>query len=94
MIIKKARGIKITNQNIGSVSHYYDKIGVAVIKITKGDLKIGDKIKLISSDGEEFSQEVKSMQIEHADIEIAKKGDEFGLKVDKPIKENSELIKV
>lgn len=49
---------------------------------------------MISSDGEEFSQEVKSMQIEHADIEIAKKGDEFGLKVDKPIKENSELIKV
>lgn len=32
------------------------------------------------------------MQIEHADIEIAKKGDEFGLKVDKPVKEKSDVI--
>jgi len=33
------------------------------------------------------------MQIEHADIEIAKKGDEFGVKVEKPVKEPSPITK-
>lgn len=34
------------------------------------------------------------MQIEHADIEIAKKGDEFGLKVTQPVKPKSQVHKI
>jgi len=34
------------------------------------------------------------MQIEHAAIDIAKKGDEFGLKVEKEVKSSSEVVKV
>ena len=34
------------------------------------------------------------MQIEHADIDIAKKDDEFGIKVDKEVKKNSDVVKV
>jgi len=34
------------------------------------------------------------MQIEHANIEIAKTGDEFGLKVTGEVKPKSEVIKV
>lgn len=79
---------------MGEVTHYYDKIGVAVVKLVSGDLKVGDKVKLTDSEGEEFKQEIKSMQIEHAKIEIAKKGDEFGLKVDKSVKDKSSVVKV
>lgn len=78
---------------IGTVTHYYDKIGVAVVKLTGGDLKVGDLLKLTKKDGEEFTQEVKSMQIEHADIDIAKKGDEFGLKVDAAVKAGTDVEK-
>jgi len=66
---------------------------VAVIKITKGDLQIGDTIKLQDKEGKEFTQKVSSMQIEHATIEIAKAGDEFGLKVQKEIKNNTPVVK-
>ena len=79
---------------MGEITHYYDKIGVAVVKIAGGDLKVGDKVKLTDSQGEEFEQEIKSMQIEHAKIEIAKKGDEFGLKVDKSVKDKNAVVKV
>ena len=65
-----------------------------MVKIAKGDIKVGDKIKLASSDGKEFTQEVTSMQIEHAAIDIAKKGDEFGLKVDHEVKPKTEVIKI
>ena len=67
---------------------------MAVVKLVDGDLKVGDKVKLVDSMGEEFLQEIKSMQIEHAKIEIAKKGDEFGLKVDTPTKAQSDVVKV
>ena len=67
---------------------------MAVVKLVSGDLKVGDKVKVTDSQGEEFEQEITSMQIEHAKIEIAKKGDEFGLKVDKSVKDKSTVVKV
>lgn len=84
----------MANQKVGTVSHFYDKIGVAVVKLEKGDLKIGDHIKLVAKDGSEFTQEITSMQIEHANIDIAKAGDEFGLKTDQVTKTKSTVIKV
>lgn len=83
----------MADKPIGTVTHYYDKIGVAVLKLDKGNLKVGDSIKLQAKDGSEFTQEVSSMQIAHADIDIAKSGDEFGLKVDKEVKDNSAVVK-
>lgn len=70
---------------IGKVTHYYNKIGVAVIKLSKS-LVLGDKIK-ISGHDKEFIQGVNSMQIEHQQVQKAKKGDSIGLQVDKPVKD-------
>lgn len=63
------------------------------MKLTSGDLKIGDTVKLIGKDGNEFLQKIESMQIEHADIDIAKAGDEFGVKIVKPVKIQTPIIK-
>lgn len=84
--------IKIPDKLIGKVIHYYDKIGVAVVKLN-GTLKVGDKIKLVRGENE-FTQEVTSMQIEHENIESAKKGDEVGLKVDQATKDSAEVYQV
>jgi len=65
-----------------------------VVKIKSDDLKVGDEIKLINSNGSEFTQKVESMQIEHAAIDIAKAGDEFGLKVVQPVKAKTEIVKI
>ncbi len=75
----------MTLTQIGKVTHYYDKIGVAVVELSQM-LKTGDKIKFSGHD-KEFSQEVSSMQIEHNQINQAKKGDIVGMKVDQPVKE-------
>lgn len=84
----------MAKKKIGTVSHYFNKLEVAVIKLTSGDLKIGDKVELVDKNGSEFSQIIESMQIEHAQIDIAKAGDEFGLKTNKKIKEKSPVIKL
>lgn len=77
---------------IGIVTHYYDKIGVAIIEL-QSNLGIGDKIKFVK-DEEESTQEVGSMQIEHQEITEAKKGQSIGLKVDKPVKQKAIVYKI
>jgi translation elongation factor EF-1alpha len=82
----------MTDTKVGKIVHYYDKIGVAVIKVAS-PIKVGDRIK-ISGHENEFEQEVTSMQVEHKNINQAKKGDDVGMKVDQPVKDGDEVYKV
>lgn len=76
---------------IGKITHFFDKISVAVMQLDKA-LKVGDKIQI--GDGEEsFEQKVKSMQVDHNSVEKAKKGQEVGMKVDQNVKENWKIYK-
>ena len=68
----------------GKVIHYYDKIGVAVVRLEK-TLKIGDKVKFIHGEND-FEQTIESMQLEHAQVSQGKKGEEVAIKVDKETK--------
>ena len=77
---------------IGKIIHYYDKIGVAVLEL-EGGVSEGETIR-ISGHGNEFTQTVASMQIEHEKVEKAKKGQAIGMKTDQPVKEGDEVFKV
>lgn len=77
---------------VGKVTHYYDKIGVAIVEMSAG-LAVGDKVKIVKGE-DEFEQEAASMQVEHKQVQTAKKGDVVGLKVDQPTKEGAEVYKV
>ena len=77
-------------KKIGKVTHFFGKIGVGIIKLSDA-LKAGDKIK-IKGATTDFEQEVGSMQIDHKDIEDAKKGDEVGIKLDEKVREGDEVF--
>jgi len=78
---------------IGEVTHYFNKIGVAAIKITNDQLKKGDEIH-IKGHTTDFSQKVNSIQIEHREVEIAKVGDEIGIKTDEVVRDGDEVFKI
>lgn len=78
---------------VGKVSHYYDKIAVAVIELT-GNLAVGDTIKFVRGGEELFTQKVDSMQMEHENIEKADSGQAIGLKVSQGVKDGAEVFKV
>jgi len=78
---------------IGEVTHYFNKIGVAAIKITSGQLKKGDTIH-IKGHTTDFTQEIDSIQVEHQPVEVANTGDEIGIKVDNVVREGDEVFKV
>ena len=80
------------DSSIGHISHYYDKIGVAVFQVL-APIKVGDKLKIKGKDSE-FEQIVASMQVEHQNIQKAKKGDNIGIKVDQPVKEGDEVYRI
>ncbi len=76
-------------KKIGAVTHYYGNIGVAIVALT-GKLSKGDKIKF-EGGKTEFEQVVESMQIEHKEIDSAKKGDIVGVKVGEKVAEGAEV---
>lgn len=78
---------------VGQVTHYYDKIGVAIIAILNQPLRVGDTVKFSGHD-QEFTQKIDSMQIEHQQIPEAKPGTTIGLKTEKAVKEKDQVYLV
>jgi|YelNatPaOPRAMG01_1025707.scaffolds.fasta_scaffold13703_10 putative protease len=77
---------------VGTITHFFDKISVAVVELC-ADLKEGDKIA-IEGPQTAFEQVVKSMQIEHAPVKLAKKGQSIGLKVEQPVRVKDQVFKI
>jgi len=78
---------------VGKVSHYYDKLSVAIIDLD-GTLSVGDNIKFVRGGEDLFEQKVDSIQIEHEKKDTAVKGDVVGLKTQEAVKEGAEVFKV
>ena len=66
---------------LGEISNYFKNISVAAFVITNGKLKVGDNIQIKGSTTD-FTIKVESIQLEHKSIEVAKSGDDIGIKVD------------
>ena len=66
-------------KEIGKVIHWFDKVNVAVLRLS-APLKVGDTIK-ISKGENEIEETVSSMQVDHTDVSEGKKGDEVAIKL-------------
>jgi translation elongation factor EF-1alpha len=77
---------------VGRITHFYKKIGVAVVELS-APLQTGDTIH-ISGHITDLTQKVESMQMEHQNIERAEKGQGVGLKVNGEVRENDTVYKV
>lgn len=78
---------------VGKVSHYYDKLSVAIIDLD-GTLSVGDNVKFVRGGEDLFEQKVESIQIEHEKKDSAGKGDVIGLKTNEAVKEGTEVFKI
>ena len=83
---------KKTEKKIGEVVHFFDKILVAIVKLT-APLKTGTEVKFKHGDNE-FNQTIDSMEMDHKQITTAKKGDEIGVKVNQLVKDKTEVYLV
>jgi len=83
----------MAEQLIGEVTHYFGKAGVAAIKITDGQLDVGDTIHIVGHTSD-FTQKIDSMEIERAPIQSAKVGDEIGVQVVEHAREHDKVYRV
>lgn len=80
-------------ERVGVVTHYYTHLGVAVVRLESGSLRVGDTIH-IRGHTSDFRQRVESMQIEHQPVTEVRAGQEFGLKVVDHAREHDVVFKV
>lgn len=76
---------------VGKVTHYYNRISVAVLELT-GELKVGDRIHILGHNTD-FEQQVSSMEIEHQKIQLAMPGADVALKVIEDVREGDIVFK-
>jgi hypothetical protein len=77
-------------QYVGVVTHYFDRISVAVILLEQ-ELYLDDWI-LIQGPRTSVEQQVQSMQINHQGIDKGQPGEEIALKVDNAVREGDEVF--
>ena len=77
---------------IGEVTHFYDKVSVAVVALTD-TIRVGDTIHILSR-STDFRQEVTSLQIEHQPVEEVGPGQEAALKVLQRVRPHDKVFKL
>lgn len=82
----------MAEKQVGTVTHWYDKLSVAVVKLT-GKLSAGARVK-VKKGTEEFEDTISSLQIDHKDVASAKKGDDAAMKLSQKAKEGAGIYVV
>lgn len=78
---------------IGHITHYFGHVSVGAIQLTDGDLAVGDTIH-IKGHTSDFTQVVESMQIEHAGVPKATRGQNAGTKLNEHVRVNDTVFKI
>ena len=85
--------VAMAETEIGKVTHYFSKAGVAAIEITAGSMSVGDTIR-IKGHTSDFTQTVDSIQLDNQPITTAVPGHAIGIKVKEHAREHDLVFKV
>ncbi len=77
---------------IGVITHYYNHLSVAILKLETGTLRVGDIIH-VRGHTSDFAQPVESMEIDHVHVNEAGPGQSFGLRVKEHAREHDVVYK-
>jgi hypothetical protein len=77
---------------IGRVTHYYNHLRVAVLKLTE-PLQVGDLIHVLGH-STDFMQKVTSLQIDYHNVVGVNPGDDVALRVIEPVREHDVIYRV
>lgn len=77
---------------IGKVTHYYNKISVAIIELAS-EIEVGEMVRFWGKKTD-FSQRIESLQKNHQNILKAEKGEVVGVKVEQEVEEGDEVYKI
>lgn len=76
---------------VGKVTHYFGKIMVCALAL-ESEIKLGDTLRFTGT-STEFTQQIKSMQIDKQAVESAKPGEDVAIKVIERVRVGDEVYK-
>lgn len=80
-------------EKIGEVVKFFAKPNVAAVKVTDGELRLGDTVKF-TGHTTDFENKVDSMEVNNERVEKAVVGDYIGIKVTDRVRPGDEMFKV
>ncbi len=83
----------MAEERIGEVVKFFAKPSVAAVKLVAGELKLGDKIRIVGHTTD-LTETIDSMEINNQKIERAVAGDLIGVKVADRVRPGDEVFKV
>jgi len=86
---KAKKVVKKSNKPIGTVTHFYNEIGVAIVRFRE-IVPLGT-VLYFKGATTDFKHPVKSMQYDHQSIKVAPKGKQIGIKVPKRVREGDKV---
>lgn len=81
-----------TEVKVGTVEKFFAKPSVAAINLEE-EINVGDTLRFKGTTTD-FTQTIDSMQIEHASVQKAGRGDSVGIRVKDRVRPNDEVFKV
>jgi putative protease len=78
---------------VGTVLHYFKGPSVAVVRVTGGELAVGDRIRF-HGHTTEFTEQLTSMEVDHRKVERATAGQEVAIQVTDRAREHDQVLKV
>ena len=83
----------MAEERIGEVTKYFAKPSVAAVKITDGEMKVGDTLKF-TGHTTDLTMLVDSMEVNDQKVPKASAGDFIGIKVPGRVRPGDEVFKV
>ena len=80
-------------EKIGEVVKFFAKPSVAAVKITEGELSVGDTVKFVGHTSD-FEDTIDSMEVNNEKIDRAVAGDFIGIKVPQRVRSGDEMYKI
>jgi translation elongation factor EF-1alpha len=83
----------MADQRIGEVIKYFSKPSVAAVKITDGEIRVGDTLKF-TGHTTDLTMPLDSMEVNNQSVPQASAGDYIGIKVSDRVRSGDEVFKV
>ena len=83
----------MSEHEIGTVTHYFSKLGVAAIQVTDDHVSVGDTIH-VKGHTSDFTQTIDSMQVDGKSVTEATAGQSIGIKAADHARVHDHVFKV
>lgn len=83
----------MAEKKVGEVMKFFSKPSVAAVKITNGEIAVGDNIKF-SGHTTDFTDVIQSMEVDNKAVTKASAGDFIGIKTSDRVRPGDELFKI